>query len=74
MRLQGDGPTCIDAAPSTYEARAGELVFLGGVTGRDHPNFHDRHNMLERLDLLPYDHIVLYLSESVGIALIFMSL
>jgi hypothetical protein len=61
------GQSFIDAAPYIYDARAGELMLLGGVTGQDAPDFHDWHNMLRWLGLLPYDHAVAYLSRYTGV-------
>lgn len=68
------GQNFIDVAPYIYDAHAGELMLLGGLTGQDEPDFHDWHNILERLDLLPYDHIVAYLSKTVGVIVILLSL
>jgi hypothetical protein len=68
------GQSFVDAAPYIYDARAGELMLLGGVTGQDAPDFHDWHNILERLDLLPYDHVIAYLSKFTGVLLILLSL
>lgn len=68
------GQSFIDASPYIYDARAGQLMLLGGITGQDDPDFHDWHNILERLDLLPCDHIIAYLSKSAGVVLILLSL
>lgn len=68
------GQSFIDAAPYIYDARAGELMLLGGVTGQEAPYFHDWHNMLERLGLLSYDHAIAYMSKFTGGFLILLSL
>ncbi|HAR96772.1 MAG TPA: zinc ribbon domain-containing protein [Deltaproteobacteria bacterium] len=68
------GQSFTDVAPYIYDARAGELMLLGGVTGRDEPDFHDWHNILERLDLLPYDHVIAYLTKAAGVIAILLSL
>ncbi len=60
------GQSFIDAAPYIYDARAGELMLLGGVTGQDAPDYHDWHNILERLGLLSYDHVIAYLAKYFG--------
>jgi hypothetical protein len=68
------GQNFIDVAPYIFDARAGELMLLGGATGQDDPDFHDWHNILERLGLLSWDHAIAYLSKSVGVLLILVSL
>lgn len=68
------GQSFVDAAPYIYDARAGQLMLLGGITGQENPDFHDWHNILERLNLLPFDHIIAYLSKSAGVVLILLSL
>jgi hypothetical protein len=67
------GQSFIDAAPYIYDARAGELMLLGGVTGQDAPEYHDWHNMLDRLSMLSYDHGIAYTSKTLGIILIIAS-
>ncbi|MBA4418900.1 MAG: zinc ribbon domain-containing protein [Syntrophus sp. (in: bacteria)] len=68
------GQSFIDVAPYIYDARAGELMLLGGVTGQDAPDCHDWHNMLERLGLLSCDHVIAYLSKYTGALLILLAL
>jgi hypothetical protein len=68
------GQNFIDLSPYIYDARAGELMLLGGVTGQYAPDFHDWHNMLGRLGLLSYDHVFAYASKCVGVSLIVLSL
>lgn len=46
----------MDVAPYVNDARAGQLVLLGGVTGRDMPGIHDWHNILSDLGVLRHDH------------------
>ena len=61
------GQSLIDCAPYAWDARVQNMMLLGGVTGNDVPGYHDWHNMLGRLDLLPHDHTIgwaLYLSGS----------
>jgi hypothetical protein len=48
--------SCMDLAPYINDARAGELLLLGGVTGRDNPGHHDWWNILSELEWLEYDH------------------
>lgn len=68
------GQNFIDVAPYINDARAGTLMLLGGITGQDEPDFHDWHNILERLDLLPCDHVIACLSKFVGAIVIVLSL
>jgi len=67
------GQSFIDAAPYIYDARAGDLMLLGGVTGQDAPDYHDWHNILDRLGLLSWDHSIAYASKTFGILLILVS-
>ncbi len=46
----------MDVAPYVNDARAGQLMLLGGVTGRDMPGVHDWHNILSTLGWLHLDH------------------
>ncbi len=46
----------MDVAPYANDARAGQLMLLGGVTGQDMPGVHDWHNILSVLGLLHHDH------------------
>ena len=68
------GQNLIDVAPYVYDARAEELTLLGGITGQDAPDFHDWHNILGRLGLLPWDHTIAYTSKWIGASLIILSL
>ena len=67
------GQSFIDAAPYIYDARAGQLILLGGVTGQDNPDFHDWHNILGKLGLLTCDHAFAYGAKFVGASLIILS-
>lgn len=68
------GHSCLDIAPYAYDARAQELMLLGGVTGRDVPGYHDWNNMLSRLDWLAYDHTIARLFQVLGVLGIIASL
>ncbi len=68
------GQSLIDAAPYIYDARAGQLMLLGGVTGQEAPEFHDWHNILGRLGLLSWDHSIAYATKGAGVILIFSAL
>ena len=63
------GESCMDLAPYINDARALELVLIGGVTGRDKPDMHDWANILERLGLLEYDHHLAVMTNGFGMLL-----
>jgi len=67
------GQSFIDTAPYIYDARAGELMLLGGITGQEAPDYHDWHIMVERLGLLAYDHAIAYLSKYTGVLFMLLS-
>ncbi len=56
----------MDIAPYIADARSGELLLLGGVTGREAPGYHDWENILSDLHLLAYDHRLGALSYAFG--------
>lgn len=56
----------MDIAPYIADARSGELLLLGGVTGREAPGFHDWETILSDLDLLALDRRLGALSYAFG--------
>ncbi len=68
------GQSLIDSAPYINDARAQQLVLLGGVTGRDAPGYHDWNNVLSRLGLLAYDHTFAKAAHLLGSLLIVLAL
>lgn len=56
----------MDVALSTNDARAIELVLLGGVTGKDVENDHDWEQILGTLGRLQYDHTIAHTVYTVG--------
>jgi hypothetical protein len=60
------GENFMDIGPYIADARSGELLLLGGVTGRDVPGYHDWENVLGDLNLLRYDHALGALSYDLG--------
>lgn len=56
----------MDIGPYIADARSGELLLLGGVTGRDVPGYHDWENVLGDLNLLQYDRALGALSYDLG--------
>jgi len=60
------GQNFIDMAPYINDARAQQLMLLGGVTGQDVPGYHDWNNILGRLNLLHLDHTLANASHAIG--------
>ncbi len=63
----------MDLAPYINDARALDLMLLGGVTGKE-TNGHDWNNILTLLGWLEYDHRLAHLAYNVGIVLMLASL
>ena len=63
------GQNFIDMAPYINDARAQQLMLLGGVTGQDVPGYHDWNNILSRLGLLNLDHTIANTSHFIGVFL-----
>jgi len=63
------GQNFVDCAPYINDARAQELMLLGGVTGQDVPGIHDWNNILGTLGLLKLDHFIANISHWFGILL-----
>jgi len=56
----------MDLAPYIGDARAQELMLLGGVTGSDAPGYHDWRNILGQLDLLHRDRVYASIVDTSG--------
>lgn len=56
----------MDLAPYINDARAGQLMLLGGVTGTDMPGIHDWRNILTDLGLLRQDHTIARMTDMMG--------
>jgi hypothetical protein len=50
------GESFMDIAPYIDDARAGQLLLLGGVTGSEVEDYHDWEGILSRLGMMTYDH------------------
>ena len=74
VMLWWTGQNLIDLAPYIADARAQQLLLLGGVTGRDQPGYHDWNNLLTRLDSLPYDETLAGFADGLGNLLIVTAL
>lgn len=68
------GQSFLDCAPYIYDARAGELMLIGGVTGKEMPDYHDWEVMLGRLGWMQHDHAIARLFWSAGALLMIASL
>lgn len=64
----------MDIAPYINDARALNLILLGGVTGRDVADYHDWEYLLRSLGLLRMDHTLAWLSQGLGIVLMLAAL
>jgi hypothetical protein len=62
----------MDIAPYINDARAMDLMLLGGVTGQE-TDGHDWNNILTMLDLLEWDHRLAHLTYNLGILLMLTS-
>lgn len=52
------GESLLDIAPYIHDARAGQLMLLGGVTGSEVEDYHDWEVLLGKLGMLQYDHLL----------------
>lgn len=68
------GENFMDIAPYINDARKGELVLLGGITGREADyGYHDWEFILGEIGLLRYDHTLARLAHGLGIVLMLVS-
>ena len=68
------GQSFMDIAPYMDDARAGQIMLLGGVTGSEVEDYHDWEVILTRLGMMKYDHLIARISFGCGIILIIVSL
>ncbi len=67
------GQSFMDAAPYINDARAGQLILLGGGTGRDQPGYHDWENILRDLNWMEYDHMIAGIVDALGVSFLLIS-
>ena len=67
------GESFIDLAPYINDARSLKLILIGGVTGRDVPDYHDWEFILRKLGWLHYDHALALTAKSIGTLLILIA-
>lgn len=68
------GQSFMDIAPYMDDARAGQLMLLGGVTGSEVEDYHDWEIILTRLGLMQYDHVIARISFGCGVLLMLAAL
>lgn len=67
------GQSAMDLAPYIADARAKQMILLGGITGRDSPTYHDWANILGRKGWLRYDQQIAAAVDFAGEALMVLS-
>jgi len=67
------GESFLDVAPYMDDARAGQLMLIGGVTGSEYEDVHDWECILSRLGWLQYDHLIARISFGIGAALMLLA-
>ena len=68
------GQNFIDVAPYINDARKGELMLLGGVTGQEADyGYHDWEFILNEIGLLHYDRVFARLAHGLGVVLMLIS-
>ena len=60
------GENLLDIAPYINDARAGQLMLLGGVTGSEVEDYHDWEVLLGKLGMMQYDHTLARTSFGIG--------
>lgn len=68
------GQSLMDCAAYIDDARAGQLMLLGGVTGSEVEDYHDWEFILSRLGLMNYDHLIARISFACGVAIMLAAL
>ena len=68
------GESFMDIAPYMDDARAGQLLLLGGVTGSEVEDYHDWEVILTTLGWLRHDHLIARISFTFGGILMILSL
>lgn len=63
----------MDVAPYADDAKAGELMLLGGVTGSEVEDYHDGEVMLGKLGWLQYDHAIARVFSGIGVILMLLA-
>lgn len=68
------GESFLDIAPYMNDARAGQLMLLGGVTGSEVEDYHDWEVLLTKLGWMQYDHLIARLTFAIGVVFMLLAL
>jgi hypothetical protein len=68
------GESFLDIAPYMADARAGQLMLLGGVTGSEVEDYHDWEVLLTKLGWLQHDQLIARLTFGIGVVFMLLSL
>jgi hypothetical protein len=68
------GESCMDISPYIDDARAGQLMLVGGVTGSEVEDYHDWEGILSRLGMMQYDHALARVAFSIGFLIMMAAL
>jgi hypothetical protein len=68
------GENFLDVAPYINDARAGQLILLGGVTGSEVEDYHDWEVLLTKLGMMQYDHTLAQISFGIGSLLMIVAM
>jgi hypothetical protein len=60
------GESFLDISPYINDARAGQLLLLGGVTGSEVEDYHDWEVLLTKTGMMQYDHALAKLTFTIG--------
>lgn len=68
------GESLLDLAPYINDARAGQMMLLGGVTGSQVEDYHDWEILLTKLGMMQYDHVLARMAHATGTLLMLAAL
>ena len=68
------GESFMDIAPYIDDARAGQLMLLGGVTGSEVEDYHDWEGILSRLGMMQYDHALARVAFTAGFLIMLLAI
>jgi len=68
------GESFLDISPYINDARAGQLMLFGGVTGSEVEDYHDWEILLTKMGMMQYDHALARLSFTIGTLLMLTSM
>ncbi len=68
------GESFLDIAPYMNDARAGQLMLLGGVTGSEVEDYHDWEVLLTKLGWMRHDHLIAKATFMIGVVFMLLAL